>query len=301
MPGGMPMANMHNNAPNSQPASRQNGRIALYALLVMAFLAIISETPLLALLAILITVAIGTYFVLDRLLPNPRTAASPRRDAVGKIIEYMEDFGQASPAQRARDEAQEVADRAMTRAGHVVSEASIHLDDIGLLVYDDLKTPKIYRTTDIPTDAAYVRPFIVLSQPEMPGASGYGVLRFSLIDGKRKLRFTSRAKYRLHPGQNFVTPPTWLPLAGEQLEQTWMLHIMLSDTPLAIINFDWLQVGGTMRARFNGDGEIDAQTLQQLGGAAQVPLSLDELLADQGEVEIEGISISASHTANSRR
>jgi hypothetical protein len=121
----------------------------------------------------------------------------------------------------------------------------------------------------------------------MPEGSGSGVLRFNLIDQGRNLRFTSRAKYRLHPGQNFVTPPTWLPLAGQKIDGPWSLVVTIGDTPLGVIDFGWLQVGGEVRARFDGDGEIDRRTRRWLDLRGQEPVSLDELLADQADAEIE--------------
>ncbi len=281
--------------------NRRTGQKIFYALLTIVILAALIRMPVLevvTLSVLLVLVVITIIAVGVTLRWGSTTQGSSRRDAVGKIIKFVEGYVPSSPSRRFREEAQAVAAEAMARAGHVIAENSIHLHDIGLLVYDDLKTPKIYRTSDIPTDAAYIRPYILLSQPEMPGASGSGILRFSLVDGKRKLRYTSRDKHLLHPGQNLVTPPTWLPLANQQLEGTWMLHVTLGSTPLAIINFEWMQVGGAQRARFNGDGEIDARMLKQLGGPAQTPLSLDELLADQRDVEIEGIE---QQSANSRR
>ncbi len=278
---------------------RRNGPKAIYVILAIVAVALMTQMPVLeaiilsVLLLGLVAVLILGWDIKQELSGSPN---SVMRDLIDRLIHSAGGNTFADPSRRARDEVQAVADDAMARAGHVIAENSIHLHDIGLLVYDDLKTPKIYRTSDIPTDAAYLRPFVVLNQPEMPGASGGGVLRFSLIDSKRKLRYTSRAKYRLHPGQNFVTPPTWLPLTDQQPDGAWMLHVTLSDTPFAILNFQWLQVGGAQRARFNGDGEIDARTLQKLGGPAQAPLSLDELLADQGDVEIEGIALQATES-----
>ncbi len=285
---------------NNRRDNRQGSQKAVYVILGILALAFLTQMPILEImiLAVLMALIAAVVIGISAALGAGSDARRDQRDVVGRIIKFVEGYAPASSSQRARDEAQAVADQAMERAGHVISESSLHLHDIGLLAYDDARSPKIYRTSDIPTDAAYLRPFVVLTQPEMPGASGNGVLRFSLIGGERKLRYTSRARYKLHPGQNFVTPPTWLPLAEQSLEGTWTLHVMVGDRPFGVIDFEWLQVGGAQRAQFNGDGEIDARTLRQLGGVRQAPLSLDELLADQGEVEIEGIAI---QTGASRR
>jgi hypothetical protein len=48
-----------------------------------------------------------------------------------------------------------------------------------------------------------------------------------------------------------------------------------------------LQVGGEVRAQFDGDGEIDQRTRRWLDLRTTEQVSLDELLADQADVEIE--------------
>ena len=262
---------------------RFDGRIVF--LIMVALWATAQIAPALIAIGIAISFVVAMALLVNRLLLDTGANAAGKRDAVNRLVDFVQKL--SSPQATYASNAQAVADEAMERAGRILDEESIHLNDIGLLVYDDEKNPRIYRTSDVPTDACHVRPFIVLFQPEMPESSGSGVLRFNLIDEGRNLRYTSRAKYRLHPGQNFVTPPTWLPLAGQKIDGPWSLVITIGDTPLGITEFDWLQVGGEVRAQFNGDGEIDQRTRRWLDLRTTEQVSLDELLADQADVEIE--------------
>ena len=77
---------------------------------------------------------------------------------------------------------------------------------------------------------------------------------------------------------------TWLPLADEELDGTWMLHVTLGSTPLAITRFEWLQVGGVQRARFNGDGEIDAAKVVGSIGTPEQPENPELVRAQAGVV-----------------
>jgi hypothetical protein len=265
--------------------SRRRGWATLIFLAFIALWVILWMAPELVAMGIAIAFVVVMAFLVKRLLFETEVDATNRRDAVNRLVDFFQKL--SGPQATYASDAQAVADEAMERAGRVLDENSIQLNDIGLLVYDDEKNPKIYRTSDVPTDACHIRPFIVLFQPEMPEGSGSGVIRFSLVDEKRTLHYTSRAKYKLHPGQNFVTPPTWLPLAGQQIDGPWLLVVTIGDTSLGVIGFDWLRVGGELRAQFDGDGEIDERTRRWLDLRAQRPVSLDELLASQADVEIE--------------
>jgi hypothetical protein len=264
---------------------RRHSNAWVIGAIILALWIVAQATPELIAIGIFMAFVAAMMLLVKRLLLDTEANATEKRDAVNRLMDFVQRL--SSPQTAFASNAQAVADEAMERAGRVLDEDSIHLNDIGLLVYDDEKNPKIYRTSDVPTDACYVRPFIFLFQPEMPEGSGSGVVRFSLIDRGRNLRYTSRKKYRLHPGQNLVTPPTWLPLAGQKIDGSWSLVVTIGDTPLGIIDFDWLQVGGEVRAQFDGDGEIDQRTRRWLDLRGQEPVSLDELLADQAEAEIE--------------
>jgi hypothetical protein len=178
----------------------------------------------------------------------------------------------------------EIADKALHRAGRRADDPQVQLGDIGLLVYEGDNDPKICRLSDVPTNATHIRPFIVLELPELPDTGGNGVIRFNLVDGLGKLRYTSRSRYTVKRGQNFITPKTWLPLADQQVDGAWSLQVCVGDSaPFAIHEFEWLHVGGEARAQFNGDGEIDELMQPAFNQSVEESISLDELLADQGD------------------
>jgi hypothetical protein len=177
--------------------------------------------------------------------------------------------------------AQKAAHTAMLRAGHKPKPSQPHLDDIGLLVYDGDASPQIVRLNDIQTDSTHIRPFVVVNIPRVRSGGVHGILRFNLIDGFKRLRFTSRAQYALQPGQNFITPSTWLPLQDQELSDTWTLEVTIGQLLLGVHEFGWLHVGGQVRAQFDGDGEIDLTTRRWLDLQRNERVSLDELLADQ--------------------
>ncbi len=180
-----------------------------------------------------------------------------------------------------------IAHDAMRRAGRDPSSNRLGLNDIGLLVYEGDIHPKICRLAEVPTDATHIRPFIVLDQPTMQGGSGHGIIRFNLLDGQGTLRYTSRSRYALKTGQNFVTPPTWLPLADQNPDGTWSMQVSIGNNSLfALHPFDWLHVGGEVRAQLSGDGEISTKMgrlMSKLTAALHESVSLDELLSEQEE------------------
>ncbi len=179
----------------------------------------------------------------------------------------------------------EAADRALYRAGYRPDDnPDVQLADIGLLVYEGSNEPKLCRLSDVPTDATHIRPFIVLNAPHLPDAGSDGVIRFNLVDGSGKLRYTSRSRYTVKRGQNPIIPKTWLPLTDQQMDGTWSLQLCIGDNaPFAVHEFHWLQIGGQVRAHFNGDGEIDELMQPAINQNVDDPVSLDELLADQAE------------------
>lgn len=174
-----------------------------------------------------------------------------------------------------------IANEAVRRSAHQPNNnADWQLADIGLLVYNDTKKPIICRSSAVPTNATHIRPFVVFDMPYLSNHGTDDIICFKLIDGSGKVCYQSKARYHVKHGQNFITPKTWLSLTNQQLESTWTLPISIGDTPsCAIHQFEWLEVGGEVRAQFNGDGEIDE--LSQ--SVAEEITSLDELLADQGD------------------
>lgn len=183
------------------------------------------------------------------------------------------------------------AAEAQRRAGYDPDAPQVIVDDIGLLAYEGDAQPKIYRAMDIPTSASHLRPFIVLNLsrvfPELSDEKH--TVRFNLFDEEGKLRFTARARFTTQ--DHFITPKTYLPLDDQHPDGKWSLQVMAGDQPLAIHEFGWLQMGGVVRAQYTGDGEISTEQRRGRLEAPDVPISLDELLADQEQrsaVEMRG-------------
>jgi len=242
--------------------------------------------PLLFLIGIIVVASL-VMFGTDLNLPIQRminnvmgTSASPYRSGQATRT------GRRSPArtQFETSDRNEAADKALYRAGNPNDNPDVQLSDIGLLVYEGTNEAKLCRLSDVPTDATHIRPFIVLNMPNLNDNGTDGVIRFNLVDGTGKLRYTSRARYTVKRGQNPIIPKTWMPLNGEQIDGIWSLQFCVGDNaPFAIHEFRWLQVGGQVRAQFTGDGEIDELMQPAVSQNVDDPISLDELLADQGE------------------
>jgi|SRR5579871_426196 len=197
---------------------------------------------------------------------------------------------------RPRSDRQQIrrnAAEAQRRAGYDPDSPQVIIDDIGLLAYEGDAQPKIYRAMDIPTTASHIRPFIVLDLsrvlPELSDEKH--TVRFNLFDDSGNLRFTARARFTSQ--DHFITPKTYMPLDDQHPDGRWSLHVMAGDQPLAIHEFGWLQMGGAVRAQYTGDGEISMEKRRSRLEGEEVPVSLDELLADQDQrsaVEMRGQS-----------
>jgi hypothetical protein len=155
------------------------------------------------------------------------------------------------------------------------------LADIGLLAYDETNKPRLCRTSDIPTNTTHIRPYIALE----PARHKHDVvILFKVFNGAGEPCFQSRSAYQVKRGNTFITPKNWLPLSDQALESTWALEVSFGDdAPFAIHEFDWLEIGGDVRAEFNGDGEIDEKMRTAINQALEEPMSLSELIADQPE------------------
>jgi hypothetical protein len=181
-----------------------------------------------------------------------------------------------------------VADKARLKAGYQPNDnPNVQIADIGLLVDDGAKLPKLCRSSAVPTDAIQIRPFIILDTPYLASPGIDSIICFNLIDGMGKLCFQSKARYHLKQGQNFIIPKTWMLLGEQLLGDTWSLEVSIGELPpFAIHQFEWLELGGEARAQFDGDGEIDELMEAAINQSAEEPMSIDESLADQGNEEL---------------
>jgi len=178
-----------------------------------------------------------------------------------------------------------VSERALQRAGQIRVNQWAQLSDIGLLVYEETTSPEIIRLGEVPTNATHIRPFVIFHPSRATVASIS--IRFDLIDGEGTLRYTMRSFSRLKPDVNFITPPTWLPMADLHPGGTWSLQVTIGNgAPIAIHEFKWMEVGGELRAALTGDGEIDGRMKGFIDEhtAIDESISLDDLLGEQGAI-----------------
>ncbi len=244
----------------NRPNRRDPVTTAIGILVFLAMIVVLSSPIFwLVMLGVLAFLALVAFAIITSL--RPRTASQPQMS-----------------------EAEEVASQAMQRAGHSSRNRYsrwLALDDIGLLVYEGTTHPRVMRNGDVPTSATHIRPYIVLYQPVMPNSSGHGGVRLDLRDHEGKLRFTSDERYTLKPGKTFITPPTWLPLTNQPTEDGWSLEVRVGETLIGVHEFNWLQIGGTVRAQFNDEGEIDPRARRWKELDFDEPMSLEDLLAEQ--------------------
>jgi hypothetical protein len=222
--------------------------------------------------------AIGLIAAGVRMLINRAVPSVVKR---GTFINERQDVTHRRKKQDSSQQSRAVS-RARDNAGNSNYDLDIELLDIGLLVYEDDNHPKIFRLGEVPDHSRHIRPFIVLQALNVTNTD-HKVIRFNLLDGAGQLRYTSRSRYRLKSQANFVTPSTWLPIKDVVPSGDWTLQINIGEgSPLAIHEFRWFEVGGALRAQFDGDGELDEPT-RDLMLRSSKGLALEDLLAVQEE------------------
>lgn len=180
----------------------------------------------------------------------------------------------------------EIAERALAKVGRRSGAGGISLKDIGILTYDGGNQPKVSRTETIPALATHLRPFIVLDLAILKGA--HGLIQFDLVDATGQIRFTSNERYKLQPGENFITTSNWQPMGDEDPGGNWHLRVSIGDQPLAVHDFKITPDSGSQfRTYMRNDGEIDEWLAKAAKVTTTQEMSLDDLLADQEEINVE--------------
>ncbi|MBX3063179.1 MAG: hypothetical protein KF726_09405 [Anaerolineae bacterium] len=180
----------------------------------------------------------------------------------------------------------EIAERAMAKVGRHSAAGGINLKDIGILAYDGGKQPRVSRTETIPALATHLRPYIVLDLAILKGA--HGRIQFDLVDATGQIRFTSNDRYKLQPGENFITTSNWQPMGDDEPGGNWYLRVSVGEQPLAIHDFKITPDSGSQfRTYMRNDGEIDEWLSKAAKLTTTQEISLDDLLADQEEISAE--------------
>jgi hypothetical protein len=180
----------------------------------------------------------------------------------------------------------DIAQRALQRAGNSFPHAGTQLIDIGILAYDGDNQPKVSRTEAVPAYATQLRPFIMINHARTKNA--YITVKFELIDATNQIRFAYSQRAKIVTGKNFLTSRTWLPMGDNESGGDWSLRISVSDHLLALHKFKITpDAGAAFRSYLRSDGEIDAWLAKSAEQSATERMSLDDLIGDQEDIDID--------------
>ncbi|MBX3080373.1 MAG: hypothetical protein KF716_01995 [Anaerolineae bacterium] len=223
-----------------------------------------------------------TWSFINNMSRNQQRRAQNQSQS-GDALDYLPYH---SPSSRENSSAQQVADKALQKANNSPHSRGIRLLDIGMLAYDGGKQPKVTRTETVPASATHLRPYMVINFPYTRNA--FGRITFELLDDDDQVRFVADQRYEVTPGQNFLTPQNWLPMGDEEPGGNWKLRISIGDQLLALHDFKITpDAGAAFRTYLRPDGEIDEWLAKSAAQSATESMSLDELIGDQEEIDID--------------
>ncbi len=173
----------------------------------------------------------------------------------------------------------------VTRAGLDPDEVQVLAVDIGLLTTKEDTEPQIYRTWSLPDDIDYIQPFVQLRVP----MEANGDIRFEIIDAVGNPVYIHEDTFKLTRGRNFLTPNTRMPLHDQmELDGKWSLRIIADGVTIADHRFEYSEAtGANIRRHIGEDGEINTEMRAVMTENRLPKMSLDDLLAYQGEDEEE--------------
>ena len=173
----------------------------------------------------------------------------------------------------------------VTRAGLDPDQVQVLAVDIGLLTTKDGDEPQIYRTWSLPDDIDYIQPFVQLRVPMEVNGS----IRFEIIDAVGDAVYIHENSFKLTRGRNFLTPNTRMPLHDQmELDGKWGLRIVADGVLIADHRFEYAEAAGAnIRRHIGEDGEINTEMRAVMTENRLPKMSLDDLLAYQGDDEEE--------------
>ncbi len=169
----------------------------------------------------------------------------------------------------------------VTRAGLDPDEVQVLAVDIGLLTTKGDSEPQIYRTWSLPDDIDYIQPFVQLRVP----MEANGNIRFEIIDAVGDTVYIHEDAFKLIRGRNFLTPNTRMPLHDQmELDGKWGLRVIADGVTIADHRFEYSEAtGASIRRHIGEDGEINTEMRAVMTENRLPKMSLDDLLAYQGE------------------
>ena len=173
----------------------------------------------------------------------------------------------------------------VTRAGLDPDEVQVLAVDIGVLTTKAGGEPQIYRTWSLPDDIDYIQPFVQLRVP----MEANGDIRFEIIDAVGDPVYIHEDSFKLTRGRNFLTPNTRMPLHDQmELDGKWSLRVIADGVTIADHRFEYSEAtGANIRRHIGEDGEINTEMRAVMAENRLPKMSLDDLLAYQGEDEEE--------------
>ena len=173
------------------------------------------------------------------------------------------------------------------RAGLDPDDVQVLAVDIGMLTTKEDGEPEVYRTWSLPDDIDYIQPFVQLRVP----MEANGNIRFEIIDAVGDPVYIHEDTFKLTRGRNFLTPNTRMPLHDQmELDGKWGLRIIADGVTIADHRFEYSEAtGANIRRHIGEDGEINTEMRAVMTENRVPKMSLDDLLAYQGEDD-EGLS-----------
>ena len=173
----------------------------------------------------------------------------------------------------------------VSRAGLDPDEVQVLAVDIGVLTTKEEGEPQIYRTWSLPDDIDYIQPFVQLRVP----TEANGDIRFEIIDAVGDAVYIHEDSFKLTRGRNFLTPNTRMPLHDQmELDGKWSLRVIADGVTIADHRFEYSEAtGANIRRHIGEDGEINTEMRAVMAENRVPKMSLDDLLAYQGEEEEE--------------
>ena len=173
----------------------------------------------------------------------------------------------------------------VSRAGLDPDEVQVLAVDIGLLTTKEEGEPQIYRTWSLPDDIDYIQPFVQLRVP----IEANGDIRFEIIDAVGDAVYIHEDSFKLTRGRNFLTPNTRMPLHDQmELDGKWSLRVIADGVTIADHRFEYSEAAGAnIRRHIGEDGEINTEMRAVMAENRVPKMSLDDLLAYQGEEDEE--------------
>ena len=173
----------------------------------------------------------------------------------------------------------------VTRAGLDPDEVQVLAVDIGVLTTKEEGEPQIYRTWSLPDDIDYIQPFVQLRVP----TEANGDIRFEIIDAVGDAVYIHEDTFKLTRGRNFLTPNTRMPLHDQmELDGKWTLRVIADGVTIADHRFEYAEAtGANIRRHIGEDGEINTEMRAVMAENRAPKMSLDDLLAYQGEEDEE--------------